>query len=206
MRVLVVNAGSSSLKLRLLDGDDAILAEQELHVAAGARIDERALRRALACELGEAEAIGHRIVHGGERFRSAVQDRRRRRGGAARADRPGAAASAQVAGRPGRGHGAAARAARGRLLRHRVSRDPARRGRHLRAAGGIGASAGSCAATAFTASPTPGSRAARRSCSAAAGWSCGSSAAIWAPAPRYARSTAATRATRRWGSRRWRAS
>ncbi len=73
MRVLVVNAGSSSLKLALLDGDDAILAEQELHVAAGARIDEQALRRALACELGDAEAIGHRIVHGGERYRSAVR-------------------------------------------------------------------------------------------------------------------------------------
>ena len=30
MRVLVVNAGSSTLKLRLLDGEDAVLAEREL--------------------------------------------------------------------------------------------------------------------------------------------------------------------------------
>jgi acetate kinase len=72
MRVLVVNAGSSSLKLRLLDGEDAILAEDELG-APEAQIDRAALKRALASDLGEAQAVGHRIVHGGERFRSAVR-------------------------------------------------------------------------------------------------------------------------------------
>ena len=72
MRVLVVNAGSSSLKLRLLDREDAILAEDELR-APGSRIDQTALEHALDSPLGEAEAIGHRIVHGGERFRSAVR-------------------------------------------------------------------------------------------------------------------------------------
>ncbi len=72
MRVLVVNAGSSSLKLRLLDDADGILAEEELE-APGAEIDHAALNRALASRLGEAQAIGHRIVHGGERFRSAVR-------------------------------------------------------------------------------------------------------------------------------------
>ncbi len=71
MRVLVVNAGSSSLKLRLLDGDDEILAEQEIP-ALRARIDNDALSRALESGLGQADAVGHRIVHGGERFRSAV--------------------------------------------------------------------------------------------------------------------------------------
>jgi acetate kinase len=71
MRVLVVNAGSSSLKLRLLDGDDEVLAEQELH-APRARIDGAELRAALDSPLANANAIGHRIVHGGERFRSAV--------------------------------------------------------------------------------------------------------------------------------------
>ncbi len=71
MRVLVVNAGSSSLKLRLLDGDDTILAERELP-ALRARVDHEALSRALDSELGRADAVGHRIVHGGERFRSAV--------------------------------------------------------------------------------------------------------------------------------------
>ena len=72
MRVLVVNAGSSSLKLRLLDGEDAILAERDLD-APRAQIDDEALAQALASPLGEAEAIGYRIVHGGERFRSAVR-------------------------------------------------------------------------------------------------------------------------------------
>jgi acetate kinase len=72
VRVLVVNAGSSSLKLRLLDGQDAVLAEDELK-APNAQIDEAALRGALDGILGQAQAIGHRIVHGGERFRSAVR-------------------------------------------------------------------------------------------------------------------------------------
>jgi acetate kinase len=72
MRVLVVNAGSSSLKLRLLDGEDAILAEDELQ-APRAQIDDATLKQALDSPLGDAQAIGHRIVHGGERFISAVR-------------------------------------------------------------------------------------------------------------------------------------
>ena len=72
MRVLVVNAGSSSLKLRLLDEHDEILAENELP-APHANIDRAALAGALRSPLGQADAIGHRIVHGGERFRSAVR-------------------------------------------------------------------------------------------------------------------------------------
>jgi acetate kinase len=72
MRVLVVNAGSSTLKLRLLGEQDAILAEQELQ-GSGDELDAGVLRRALDSPLGDADAIGHRIVHGGERFRSAVR-------------------------------------------------------------------------------------------------------------------------------------
>lgn len=68
MRVLVVNAGSSSLKLSLLGDDDAVLGERELD-APQARIDATELRAALEDGLGEADAVGHRIVHGGERFR-----------------------------------------------------------------------------------------------------------------------------------------
>lgn len=71
MRVLVVNAGSSSLKLRLLDADDRTLTERELD-APRAVVDEQQLRAALRDGLGEADAVGHRIVHGGERFRSAA--------------------------------------------------------------------------------------------------------------------------------------
>jgi acetate kinase len=72
VRVLTVNAGSSSLKLRLLDSGDAILAEDELALEER-RIDQAALAAALDSPLAEAQAIGHRIVHGGERFRSAVK-------------------------------------------------------------------------------------------------------------------------------------
>ena len=71
MRVLVVNAGSSSLKLRLLDGDDALLAQRDLPAPLG-RADESALTAALA-ELPAPDAVGHRIVHGGARFRAAVR-------------------------------------------------------------------------------------------------------------------------------------
>jgi acetate kinase len=72
MRVLVVNAGSSSLKLVLLDDDDRSLAACEL-AAPRAVIDRNELRAALDAGLGEADAVGHRIVHGGARFHAAVR-------------------------------------------------------------------------------------------------------------------------------------
>ncbi len=71
MRVLVVNAGSSSLKLRLLGDRDETLAERALD-APRAKVDEAELAAALADRLGEADAVGHRIVHGGERFSAAI--------------------------------------------------------------------------------------------------------------------------------------
>jgi acetate kinase len=52
--VLVVNAGSTSLKLALVDGDDARTVE------------------ALDAVDGAVEAAGHRVVHGGTRFREPV--------------------------------------------------------------------------------------------------------------------------------------
>jgi acetate kinase len=55
MRVLVVNAGSSSLKVRLLDGDDL--------VERWAALPRRAPR---------VDAVGHRIVHGGTEFTEPV--------------------------------------------------------------------------------------------------------------------------------------
>jgi len=73
LNVLVVNAGSSSLKLTLLDGDEEIVAQKELP-ATGDEVDEAQLQDALSGPLGvEANAVGHRIVHGGERFASAVE-------------------------------------------------------------------------------------------------------------------------------------
>ena len=71
MRVLVVNAGSSSLKLRLLDERDALTMEHDLPVTDG-RADLDALGKSLA-GLPPPDAIGHRIVHGGERYRQAVR-------------------------------------------------------------------------------------------------------------------------------------
>ncbi len=72
MRVLVVNAGSSSLKLTLLDGTDATIAARELK-APRSEVNVTELRAALDSPLGEADAVGHRIVHGGERFHEAVR-------------------------------------------------------------------------------------------------------------------------------------
>jgi acetate kinase len=73
VRVLVVNAGSSSLKLSLLDGDDATLASAQLD-APQAQVDADALRAALRDQgLAGADAVGHRIVHGGTRFAGPVR-------------------------------------------------------------------------------------------------------------------------------------
>jgi acetate kinase len=71
VRVLVANAGSSSLKLSLLDADDTELWACELE-APRAVVERDAVAAALA-ELPELpDVAGHRIVHGGERFREAV--------------------------------------------------------------------------------------------------------------------------------------
>ncbi|HEX3873207.1 MAG TPA: acetate/propionate family kinase [Solirubrobacteraceae bacterium] len=72
MRVLVVNAGSSSLKLDLLDADDRTLATRELR-APRAVVDPDDVRAALDDGFADADVVGHRIVHGGERFRAAVR-------------------------------------------------------------------------------------------------------------------------------------
>jgi acetate kinase len=71
MRVLTVNAGSSSLKLALIDEHNETIEARELD-APGARVDPDQLRAALESTLGEADAVGHRIVHGGTRFHHAV--------------------------------------------------------------------------------------------------------------------------------------
>jgi acetate kinase len=66
VRVLVVNAGSASLKLLLLGADDAVLDARD--VAAG---DVAALH-AFLDGLGGVDVAGHRVVHGGVRFRGPV--------------------------------------------------------------------------------------------------------------------------------------
>jgi acetate kinase len=70
VRILVVNAGSSSLKLRVLGDADELLAEWDLE-APQAQVDERAVQGAL--EGLEVDVVAHRVVHGGTRFREAVR-------------------------------------------------------------------------------------------------------------------------------------
>jgi acetate kinase len=72
VRVLVVNAGSSTVKLSLVGDDEATLAERELR-APRAAVDKRELDAALKDEFERPDVVGHRIVHGGERFREAVE-------------------------------------------------------------------------------------------------------------------------------------
>jgi acetate kinase len=72
VRVLVVNAGSSSIKLSLIGDEDETVAEREL-TATQSTVDPAKLRAALDGGLREADVVGHRIVHGGERFRDPVR-------------------------------------------------------------------------------------------------------------------------------------
>jgi acetate kinase len=75
MRVLVVNAGSSSLKHALIDtATDAVLerGEERWEPRASAGRHAAALAAALAGAGGRAQAVGHRVVHGGAAFSGAA--------------------------------------------------------------------------------------------------------------------------------------
>ncbi|HLX88760.1 MAG TPA: acetate/propionate family kinase [Acidimicrobiales bacterium] len=65
MRIVVVNVGSSNVKLSHLDGDD-LVAGDNLAIRAG-ELDEEAIGKAIAA-YGQVDAVGHRIVHGGAEF------------------------------------------------------------------------------------------------------------------------------------------
>jgi acetate kinase len=71
MRILVVNAGSSSLKLRVLDPDDRIVGSEDLPAPRG-QADNVAVARAVT-GFGSVEAVGHRIVHGGTTYTRPVR-------------------------------------------------------------------------------------------------------------------------------------
>jgi len=68
--ILIVNAGSSSLKLRVLGADDVVVASADLPAPRDAT-DIAALKDTLA-GFGPVDATGHRIVHGGSLYSSAV--------------------------------------------------------------------------------------------------------------------------------------
>jgi acetate kinase len=75
MRILVVNAGSSSLKLRLLDGADRVEWSTDLAAPRGeteASPISKAISSAIS-EFGPVDAVGHRIVHGGSAFTGPVR-------------------------------------------------------------------------------------------------------------------------------------
>jgi acetate kinase len=71
VRVLVVNAGSSSLKVSLVGPDDAVLAKREFKASAG-RFESEQLIAAVR-EMRDFGAVGHRVVHGGPRFSSSTR-------------------------------------------------------------------------------------------------------------------------------------
>lgn len=74
MNILVLNAGSSSLKLQLLETErETVLARRTFEKLSGPADLAGALKQALA-ELPTAviQGVGHRVVHGGERFHDSV--------------------------------------------------------------------------------------------------------------------------------------
>ena len=70
MRVLVVNAGSSSLKVSIVGPGDETVLEKDFEATGGA-VAEGALED-MVREIGTVDAVGHRIVHGGPRYPASV--------------------------------------------------------------------------------------------------------------------------------------
>lgn len=71
MNILVVNAGSSSLKLRVLDEDNRLTSSIDLPAPPGV-LDASTTSEVLA-GLPAVQAVGHRIVHGGTEFTGPVR-------------------------------------------------------------------------------------------------------------------------------------
>jgi acetate kinase len=73
-RVLVVNAGSSSLKLRVLDRAGEVVAGDDLAGvgrASGGGADDAAIKTAIE-SFGPVDAVGHRVVHGGTLYATPI--------------------------------------------------------------------------------------------------------------------------------------
>jgi acetate kinase len=66
VRILVVNVGSSSLKLAVLEEADRVAASETIAAPRG-RVDEAELRDVID-RCAPIDAVGHRIVHGGTEF------------------------------------------------------------------------------------------------------------------------------------------
>jgi acetate kinase len=70
--VVVVNAGSSSLKVRVLRADDVVTDSLDLDPWDGSA-DHRELAEFLTTACAEVAVVGHRVVHGGTAFSQAVR-------------------------------------------------------------------------------------------------------------------------------------
>ncbi|HEV7526118.1 MAG TPA: acetate/propionate family kinase [Acidimicrobiia bacterium] len=68
VNLLVVNAGSSSLKLSVLDDGDRVVSRRDL----GDWDGDADVVADFAREVGAVDAVAHRVVHGGERYTGAV--------------------------------------------------------------------------------------------------------------------------------------
>ena len=128
--VLIVNAGSSSLKLAVLNGADEVTAERELERWDGSA-DHGELAEFLTGQGNGVGAVGHRVVHGGRSYAGPVLiDAAVLAGIEALTDlaplhQPRALAGIEAVSR------AAARHSWGGLFRYRVSRWAAGGGCHL---------------------------------------------------------------------------
>jgi acetate kinase len=71
LRVLCLNAGSSSLKVSVVDPDDSVVAEQDFD-APGGHFNDVQLGEAIHAMAG-VEAVGHRVVHSGPRYTGSVR-------------------------------------------------------------------------------------------------------------------------------------
>jgi acetate kinase len=70
VRILTINAGSSSLKLNVLDDRDVVVGSRALGPVEGLGADELAIDLR---GLGPFDAVGHRVVHGGPSFTQPVR-------------------------------------------------------------------------------------------------------------------------------------
>lgn len=70
MRVLVLNAGSSSVKVRVVEADGSVVHREDLSAPRGrpgpGELEDTVVR--LTGEAGGVDAVGHRVVHGGADF------------------------------------------------------------------------------------------------------------------------------------------
>jgi acetate kinase len=73
MRVLVLNAGSSTFKWTLLEGRDGSTLEAGSEEWAAPELERRGAQiRSLLRRISRFDAVGHRVVHGGTRFVAAI--------------------------------------------------------------------------------------------------------------------------------------